>query len=177
MRSPWDDRTGRPGKVCCTFVEVHFEVRGDWWLPAQSDHKVPGILKYSTDRGAELELLGSLRSLLEFGERTERDGVVQVSMTEDVLQSSSRYPRLHGQAEGKPYTLDDCFATRSSWPVFSDGGSQVISVGRILRWAIFEADEALEASAISFTTTYLNYWLSETGITEQWNLTRMACPS
>ena len=126
---------------------------------------------------AELELLGSLRSLLEFGERTERDGVVQVSMTEDVLQSSSRYPRLHGQAEGKPYTLDDCFATRSSWPVFSDGGSQVISVGRILRGAIFEADEALEASAISFTTTYLNYWLSETGITEQWNLTRMACPS
>ena len=101
-------------------MEDHFEVRGHWWLPEQSDHKVPGILKFSAERGAELELLGSFRSLLEFGERTEGDGVVRVEMTEDALRLSGRYPRLHGQAQGKPYTLDDGFALRSSWPVFGE---------------------------------------------------------
>jgi len=157
-------------------VEDHFEVRGHWWLPERADHKVPGILKFSADRGAELELLGSFRSLLELGERTEGDGVVNVEMTEDALQLSGRYPRLHGQAEGKPYTLDDCFATGSSWPVFGEGGSQVINVGRILRGAIFERDEALEAIAVSFAITYLNHWLSETGITEQWNFGKDGAP-
>ncbi len=90
-------------------------------------------------------------------------------MTEDALQLSARYPRLHGQAEGKPYTLDDCFATHSSWPMFGDGGSQIINVNRVFRGAIFDKDEPLEAAAVSFTTTYLNHWLSETGIREQWN--------
>lgn len=157
-------------------MEDHFEVRGHWWLPEQSDHKVSGILKFSADRGAELELFGSFRSLLELGERTEGDGVVQVEMTGDALQLAARYPRLHGQAEGKPYTLDDCFATRSSWPVFGDSGSQLINVGRILRGAIFEKDEALETTAISFTITYLNHWLSETGIMEQWNFGKDDAP-
>jgi ApeA N-terminal domain 1 len=114
-------------------MEDHFEVRGYWWLPDRIDHKVPGILKFSVDHGAELELLGSLRSLLELGDRTEGDGFVRVDMTEDALQLSGRYPRLHGEAQGKPYTLVDCFATHSSWPVFGEGGSQVINVGRILR--------------------------------------------
>ena len=104
------------------------------------------------------------------------DGVVNVEVTEDALQLSGRYPRLHGQAEGKPYTLDNCFATRSSWPVFGEGGSQVINVGRILRGAIFERDEALEAIAVSFTITYLNHWLSETGITERWNFGKDGAP-
>lgn len=167
---------GAPHRVCCTFVEDHFEVRGLWWLPGQPDHKVSGILKFSADRGAELELLGSFRSLSELGERSEGDGVIKVEMTEDALQLSARYPRLHGQAQGKPYTLDDCFATRSSWPVFGEGGSQLINVGRILRGAIFEKDEVLEATAISFAITYLNHWLSETGIEEQWNFGKDKAP-
>jgi hypothetical protein len=131
-------------------VEDHFEVRGDWWLPQQSDRKVPGILKFSIADGAELELFGSFRSLFELGERTERDGVVRVEMTEDALQRSGRYPRIHGQAESNTYTLDDCFTTRSSWPVFGDRSSEAINVGRIFRGAIFEQDEPLEATAISF---------------------------
>lgn len=155
--------------VNSTFVEDHFEVRGHWWMPGQSNDKVPGILKFSVDRGAELELLGSLRNIFERGKRIERDGVVQVEMTEDALQRSGRYPRLHGQAKGKLYTLDDCFATNWSWPIFGEGGSEIINVGRVLRGAIFEKGEALESTAISFTVTYLNHWLSETGIKEQWN--------
>ena len=159
------------------FVDDHFEVRGHWWLPEQSDHKVPGILKFSADDGAELELFGSLRSLLELGDRAERDAVIQVEMTQDALELSARYPRLHGQAQGKPYTLVNCFATRTSWPMFGGGGgSQTINVSRILRGAIFEPDEALEASAISFTVTYLNHWLAETGITEQWNFNENGTP-
>jgi hypothetical protein len=151
-------------------MEDHFEVRGRWWQPERAEHKVAGILKFSADRGAELELFGSLRNLMEFGERTEGgDGIVSVEMTEAALELSGRYPRLHGEADGEPYTLDDCFATRTSLPIFGEGGSQTINIGRILRGAIFESNEPLEANAISFSVTYLNYWISETGIREQWN--------
>jgi len=157
-------------------MENHLEVRGHWWVPERSDHRVPGILKFSAERGAELELFGTLRSLLDHGERTERKGIVQVEITENALESSARYPRVLGKAAGKPYTLADCFATRTSWHISGDGGSQILNVGRILRGAIFEADEALEASGISFSVTYLNHWLAETGITEKWNFSEDGKP-
>jgi hypothetical protein len=157
-------------------VEDNFEVRGRWWPPERSSQKVPGILKFSVEHGAELELLGSFRSIVEFGERSEADGVVSVEMTEDALQHSARYPRLHGEAQGKVYTLEDCVTTRSTWPVLGEGGSQTINVSRVLRGAIFEQDESIEANAISFGVTYLNYWLTETGIKERWNFGKDNAP-
>jgi hypothetical protein len=150
-------------------VEDKFEVRGDWWLPERADHKVPGILKFSLERGAELELFDRLRDPLDMGERTDNDQVIQVSMTEDALELSGRYPRLHGEANGKPYTLVDCFATRWSWRMPGIRGSEFINVNRILRGAIFEQGEALEATGISCGLTYLTNWIMETGIKEEWN--------
>jgi hypothetical protein len=154
----------------------NFEVRGHWWLPERSDYKVAGVLKFSAERGAELELFGSLRSLLDLEERFERDGVTQVEMTDNALELSARYPRVLGEAEGKPYTLDDCFATHTSWATFGGPGSQILNIGRILRGVFFETGEAIEASGVSFAVAYLNYWLAETGITEKWNFSENGAP-
>ena len=79
-------------------MEDEFEVRGDWWSPERVDHKIPGILKFSVEGGAQLELFGNLRGLFEMGERVENDEVIQLSVTEDGLELSRRYPRLYGEA-------------------------------------------------------------------------------
>jgi ApeA N-terminal domain 1 len=154
----------------------NFEVRGHWWLPERPDHKVAGVLKFSAEHGAELELFGSLRSLLDLGDRTERDGVTQVEMTDNALELSARYPRVLGQADGKRFTLDDCFATHTSWAIFGGPSSQVLNVGRVLRGAFFETGEPIEASGVSFAVAYLNYWLTETGIVEKWNFSETGGP-
>ena len=105
----------------------------------------------------------------QLGERVERDNVVQVEVSEEDLERSARYPRLHGQVSGKPYTLVDCFSTRWSWRL-GRRGSEVINVGRVLRGAIFQEDGCSKATGISFGLTYFNSWIMETGIKEQWNL-------
>ncbi len=145
-----------------------FEVQGEWWVPGRADRKVRGILKFSSEDGAELSLLGSLRSLFEEGERSEEDGVVRVSMTEDALERAGSYPRLHGDSGGTAYTLEDCFRVRSTNRFLGGQGSETIRVNRILRGASFEENEALEATGISFRLTYLVDWIAETSITEQW---------
>ncbi len=69
-----------------------FEARGGWWLPERPDHKIPGILTFSPQSGGELSLLGNLRSFLEEGERTEKDGTVEISMTEAAMERAGTYP-------------------------------------------------------------------------------------
>jgi hypothetical protein len=146
-----------------------FEVRGEWWLPGRVERKVPGILTFSLQNGAELSLLGSLRSILEEGERSEKDGVVRVSMTQAALGRSGHYPRIHGAVGNDPYTLEDCFRIRASNRILPGQGSETIRVTRILRGAFFEEDEALEATGISFGLTHLVDWIGETAISEEWN--------
>jgi ApeA N-terminal domain 1 len=145
-----------------------FEVQGEWWLPGRADRKVPGILTFSPESGAELSLLGSLRSILEEGERREKDGIVRVAITQAALERSGSYPRLHGDSGGTAYTLQDCFRVRSSNRTFPGQGSETIQVTRVLRGASFEEDEALEATGISFGLTHLVDWIGETGISEEW---------
>jgi ApeA N-terminal domain 1 len=145
-----------------------FEVRGEWWLPGRADRKVPGILTFSSEGGAELSLFGSLRSMFEEGERTEKGGTVRVSITQAALERSGRYPRLHGDGGGIAYTLQDCLRIRSSNRIPPGQGSEKVRVTRILKGAFFEEDEALDATGISFGLTYLVDWIGETGISEEW---------
>jgi hypothetical protein len=145
-----------------------FEVRGQWWLPGRDDRRVPGILTFSPEEGAELTLFGSLRSIFEEGEHTEKDGTVRISITQAALERSGNYPRLHGDGGGTAYTLQDCLRVRSSSTIVPGQGSETIRVTRILKGALFEKDEALEGTGISFGLTNLVDWIGETGISEEW---------
>ncbi len=100
------------------------EARGHWWLPGREDQNVAGILTFNRERGGELGLLGSLRSLFEEGEREERDGVTRISMTMASMQKSGVYPRIHGLAGNKGYTLEDCFRTQSTNTLMAGSGSK-----------------------------------------------------
>jgi ApeA N-terminal domain 1 len=151
-----------------SFMEDGFNVRGTWWLPERPSHPVPGVLKYSIEDGISLELFGSLRSPLEEGERREEDGVVTIDITEDSMEKSGIYPRLHGEANGTPYTLEDCFRTNWTAGLFGHGQSfETINVTIIYRGAIFEQGETIEGTGITFATDYLNYWIMESGIREE----------
>lgn len=145
-----------------------FEVQGEWWLPIRDDHKVPGILRFSSDTGAELTLLGRLRSIFEEAERTEDNGVIKVSMTEGALERSGSYPRIHGMAGQDLCTLDDCLSTKRSILLGGGQATEIITIIRVLKGALFEATEALEATGTSFGHTYLASWIMENGIHETW---------
>jgi hypothetical protein len=153
------------------------DVRGHWWLPGQEDQKVAGILTFTREKGGELALFGSLRGLLEEGEREERDGVTTISMTMASMERSGVYPRIHGLADNKGYTLEDCFRT-SSTNIFTAGsGLETIRVNRIVQGAYFEEGEELEATGISFGLTNLEKWVGESGLTEQWFRVESGRPS
>jgi hypothetical protein len=102
----------------------NLEVRGQWWLPGRVDRKVPGILSFSPEDGADLSLFCSLRSICEEGERTEKEGTVRLSITQSAVERSGSYPRLHGDGGGTPYTLQDCLRVRSSKTIVSGQGSE-----------------------------------------------------
>lgn len=70
------------------------EVRGYWWLPDLSDNKLPGVLIFTQEDGARLDILG-------------------VFNFEQFMQID-QYTLIHGvDQKGKPITLYKCY--RSKW--------------------------------------------------------------
>src|SRR6185295_18858109 len=68
-----------------------FEYYGIWWLPANPDNTVPGILTFTNEDGIGLQLLGTLGDFSTFNTRKP-------------------YPLILGiSSEGKEITLIDCW--------------------------------------------------------------------
>ncbi|MER6313481.1 HEPN domain-containing protein [Streptomyces sp. NPDC001581] len=122
-----------------------FEVHGQWWLPGQDQHKVPGTLRHN-ESGTLLTLLGALRP------------EVDIFTSDD----EATYPRLYGYAGGRPFTLEDCFQKQMS----TQGGftSGTIFVNQVFKNFHFSRDEEIQAEGITFTPRYLNYWVNQQGI-------------
>ncbi len=147
--------------------DLPLEAQGHWWLPESPNRKVPGTLTFSSEAGGELTLIGALRTMLEEGERTTKDGTVTISMTDAAMEASGQYGRILGEASNDNYTLDDCFRVRSTNGLFSGQALETIHVNRVLKGALFEPDEPLEATGVTFGTQHLADWIMETGISEQ----------
>lgn len=145
-----------------------FEAKGEWWDPKRESHKVPGILTFRPQSGAELRLLGSLSGMFDEAEHTVTKGSGTTSVTKDTL-SSGKYSRLHGNAEDGLSTLEDCFRTESTNTFRRGMGSETIRVNQVLKGALFEDGEALEATGTSFGILHLTDWIDQTGITEEWS--------
>jgi hypothetical protein len=141
-----------------------FEAKGRWWDPASDAHKVPGILTFSPEAGAELTLLESLTGMMDGAERTSSEGLTTLSLTEEALDRSGRYARLHGEAGGALFTLEDCIRVSSSNAFLRGMGTETIRPNQVIRGALFEHGEALEATGVSFGLQYLSQWLEESGI-------------
>ncbi|MGC5567570.1 hypothetical protein ACPYPG_32640 [Streptomyces sp. FR-108] len=115
-----------------------FEVRGQWWLPDNEGNKVPGTLKNSETHGAELHLIGALDS------RIGEDGI---------------YPRIHGLADGKPFTLEDCFRS-----FLRNGEAEKVRVQQIFRGAWYTADEEPDCDQVTTRPRYLTQWVGNQGV-------------
>ncbi|WP_157519700.1 HEPN domain-containing protein [Herbidospora daliensis] len=146
-----------------------FEVEGQWWLPGRDDRKIAGILRFDSDSGAELRLIGTFRSIFEEGERTQQPGgTVTVAVSMESIERDGTYPRIHGLAEGKPYTLEDCFRGRTTRHLIGGTGTETVHVNQILRGAYFEKDEELAANGMSVDLRYLTHWACSSALKETW---------
>lgn len=73
----------------------NFELWGYWWLPANSDKAIAGMLKFDPVNGGSLDLLGSFQDSSGFGEVFDIDIIL-------------------GFAGGKKVTLYRCYATMAN---------------------------------------------------------------
>ncbi|MFF7563816.1 hypothetical protein ACFZB4_28050 [Streptomyces pseudovenezuelae] len=115
-----------------------FEVRGQWWLPDNKGSKVPGTLKNSEMHGAELHLIGALDS------RIDGDGI---------------YPRIHGLADGKSFTLEDCFRS-----FLRNGEAEKIRVQQIFRGFCYPDNEEPDCDQVTTRPRYLTQWIGNRGV-------------
>ncbi|GII94697.1 ApeA N-terminal domain 1-containing protein [Sinosporangium siamense] len=144
-----------------------FDAEGEWWLPGQEDRKVAGRLRFDLDSGAELRLIGTFRSMMEEGDKSQNpDGTTVVTFSEDTIERSGTYPRIHGLADGKQYTLEDCFRSRMTRHLLGQSGTETIHVNQIFQGAYFEKDEELTADGVSVELRYLTHWICDSGIKE-----------
>lgn len=147
--------------------DLTFEVEGEWWLPGREDRKVAGVLRFDPDAGAELRLIGTFRSPYEEGDpRQEPDGTTVIEVSTETIERDGTYPRIHGIANGKQYTLEDCFRSRSNRHLLMGSGTETVQVNQILRGAHFEKGEELVADGVSVELRYLAHWISESGVKE-----------
>ena len=89
------------------------------------------------------------------------------SLTIDVQERSGTYPRIYGEVEGRPVTLDDCFQTHVSGNLFGAANVQVVSVNRVFKNVRFKEGETPDANAVSVSLAYLNDWVIEQYIKER----------
>ncbi|MEU8954520.1 hypothetical protein AB0C93_09460 [Streptomyces sp. NPDC048518] len=115
-----------------------FEVRGQWWLPDNEGSKASGTLKNSETHGAELHLIGALDS------RIGEDGI---------------YPRIHGLADGKPYTLEDCFRS-----FLRNGEAEKVRVQQIFRGIWYTAHKEPDCDQVTTRPRYLTQWIGNQGV-------------
>ncbi|MFI9774623.1 hypothetical protein ACIHCV_07920 [Streptomyces sp. NPDC051956] len=115
-----------------------FEVRGQWWLPSNKESKVPGTLKNSGTSGAELHLIGSLDSPIGL------DGI---------------YSRIHGIADGKLFTLEDCFRS-----FLRNGTAEKVRVQQIYRGSWYADDEEPDCDQVTTRPRYLTQWIGNRGV-------------
>lgn len=123
---------------------------GYFWLPHDTEQKLPGTLTIEDDGSIYLELIGNFKPT-----------------SEDIDES-----RINGDVENLGLvTLDQCFYT--SKPLFPDSiqKSRIISNEAIIGFA-YSSDEKLEFNKATFEIDNLNRWVGITGLTR----TRLETP-
>lgn len=142
------------------------EVLGKWWLPETPDRKVNGVLTFTEEDGARLQLNDALRPNAEVvWDNTQPDGTRVGHVTSQSLQHAGTYPRIVGRADNVSYTLEDCFRTRLRGSLGFGDAAETVHVNAVLRGIEFEADEAFEFTSATVSLTQLTAWSGINGIT------------
>ena len=138
---------------------------GDWWMPEMADHKVPGVLKYDFSDAGRLTLIGGLRRPEHLAEPEPMpDGATRITVSQDLIEAAGNYGRLHGECEGKAYTLDGCFQLSSRGKMFGPTNEEVIYVNHVYQGVWFSADDEAAGDTLDFAVDGLSEWVAKSGM-------------
>jgi hypothetical protein len=143
------------------------EVAGHWWMPTRPDHKVPGILTFDLRKAGRLTLIGGLRTPEDLAVPEKiPDGSTLVTITEDLIEAAGNYGRLHGECEGRAFTLEGCFQLRSRGGFRSRPYEEIIHVNNVCDGVWFSGDEPAEGDMLTFTVNGLTEWVAQSGLVQ-----------
>ena len=116
------------------------DVEGWFWLEG-TEHKVAGRLTYNMHSGPELHLIGSFHPDNPFPDRD--------------IQAY-----VHGIANGKQYTLLNCYRTASSFGM-PGALSETYSPESVLQGAHLDNSHPLEFDSVTFEISHLHSWIGK----------------
>jgi hypothetical protein len=144
---------------------VSVDVGGLWWLPGHDNNKVAGFLTYDLQRGGNLRLIGALIEWDEVAPRSPIEGGTRIEYTEASIEVAGTYARILGEAEGKYYTLEDCFEVHRAGGFFgSRTYRQEIHVNRIFTNVHFNEGETAGGDFVSLSLEGLTRWVGRSGV-------------
>lgn len=123
-----------------------FPMRGEWWLPDRGDSRIAGTLRFSTEEGPSLDLIGSLWRLQE-GIRYTLEAV--------------REEIILGYAQGQDVTLHGCHG----FPLPGAPGSTETSwrVGVVFTGTHFQCPEDIRFTDMTVRYSGLDEWVGQWG--------------
>lgn len=99
-------------------LSVEREWVGNWWLPGDDEHTVPGILRYVPTSGLRLDLVGGF-------DTESRKSIGHNAWTIGV--GRTHWDMFHGVAENQLFTLRDChMATAKTYNLLSLPSSMTV---------------------------------------------------
>jgi ApeA N-terminal domain 1 len=122
-----------------------FEDEGVFWLPGNESETVAGRLRFDPIEGATLSLTGIIENLMPHFQRAR--GVI----------------RLHGVAGRRYLTLDNCFATNTTYDM-PGVARQTYAVGLIISGQLFGQDEPLTFDRFAVEFDQLAHWVRRSGV-------------
>lgn len=121
-----------------------FEYKGIWWLPSKPEEQISGTLKFTPEKGAVLDLIGSFKNITDMNKMLEPEIIIGIS------------------SNGKNITLHKCFETKSnlSFPglLTSSFYANIVFVN-----AHFQKTEDIKFKNLSVHYLYLDEWVNVSG--------------
>lgn len=134
------------------------EWAGLWWLPDDFDNQVPGVLRYDSESGLTLSLIGS------FEDRIMTMAVPGV----EAYQGRRTWDVLHGVAEQREITLLDCVPisdSRTYGPRVKSPDKQTIKAGKALVGAHISDEDEKTLSVAKVSVEDLTHWAASSVFT------------
>jgi len=122
-----------------------FEYMGTWWLPNKSEKQVLGILKFTPDEGAILNLVGSFKDIKNIAETLEPDIILGVS------------------SDGEHITLYKCHETMSTFSIPGLHTSSSFYIDMVFKGAHFQKPEDIKFKNIFIRFSHLDEWVDICG--------------